>query len=231
MRCAGLALRKPDRIVCYASSRLLRPFTLHCTRKRSAVEGEGAQQRKKGVADAGEPVGERSGWCGWGSWGSPGRGRVRICCKGAPGRDRRREEARNINDSPPAPRLDPGLCNRFGRTAPPRAPARTAAAAITPASGSTRPAPGRRDVHFALERALLTAHLEGEMHLSRAKCTSRRAQDRSAPPPRTASARTAPRRPGPRTTTPGEKAQWDGVSNVVTRPMCVVHMRSVGTPG
>ena len=61
LRCAGLALRKPDRIVCYASSRLLRPFTLHCTRKRSAVEGEGAQQRKKGAADAGEPVGERSG--------------------------------------------------------------------------------------------------------------------------------------------------------------------------
>ena len=69
------------------------------------------------------------------------------------------------------------------------------------------------------------------MHLSRAKCTSRRAQDRSAPPPRTASARTAPRRPGPRTTTPGEKAQWDGVSNVVTRPICLDHLRSVGPPG
>ena len=113
----------------------------------------------------------------------------------------------------------------------PRAPARTAASAITPASGPARPAPGRRDVHFALERALLTAHLEGEMHLSRAKCTSRRAQDRSAPPPRTASARTAPRRPGPRTTTPGEKAQWDGVSHVVTRPICLDHLRSVGPPG
>ena len=113
----------------------------------------------------------------------------------------------------------------------PRAPARMTASAITPASGPARPAPGRRDVHFALERALLTAHLEGEMHLSRAKCTSRRAQDRSAPPPRTASARTAPRRPGPRTTTPGEKAQWDGVSHVVTRPICLDHLRSVGPPG
>ena len=113
----------------------------------------------------------------------------------------------------------------------PRTPARMAASAITPASGSARPAPGRRDVHFALERALLTAHLEGEMHLSRAECTSRRAQDRSAPPPRTASARTAPRRPGPRTTTPGEKAQWDGVSHVVTRPICLDHLRSVGPPG
>ena len=41
--------------------------------------------------------------------------------------------------------------------------------------------PERRDVHFALERALLTAHLECKMHLSRAECTSRRAQDRPAP--------------------------------------------------
>ena len=41
----------------------------------------------------------------------------------------------------------------------PRTPARTAAAAITPT-------PGRRDAHFALERALLTAHLESEMHIS-----------------------------------------------------------------
>ena len=57
----GIALRKPDRIVCYASSRLLRPFTLHCAPFSRTVKGEGAQQRKKGAADAGEPVGERSG--------------------------------------------------------------------------------------------------------------------------------------------------------------------------
>ena len=37
-----------------------------------------------------------------------------------------------------------------------------------PAPGSPRPAPGRRDVHFALERALLTAHIESIMHLSKA---------------------------------------------------------------
>ena len=42
---------------------------------------------------------------------------------------------------------------------PPRTPARTAAAAITPT-------PGRRDAHFALEWALLTAHLESKMHIS-----------------------------------------------------------------
>ena len=95
----------------------------------------------------------------WGSWGGPGRGRVQICCKGVPGREKWRMKARNINGSSREPRLDPGLCNRFGQTAPPRTPARTAAAAITPT-------PGRRDAHFALERALLTAHLEGEMHNS-----------------------------------------------------------------
>ena len=54
--------------------------------------------------------------------------------------------------------------------------------------------PGRRDVHFALERALLTAHLDGEMHLSRAECTSRRAQDRPAP---TTPNGFRPRRPAP----------------------------------
>ena len=83
-----------------------------------------------------------AGWCGWGSWGDPGRGRVRICCKGAPGRDRRREEARNINVSLPSFRRDRGLCNRFGQTAPSRAPARTAVPAIAPALGPTHPAPG-----------------------------------------------------------------------------------------
>ena len=59
-------------------------------------------------------------WCGWGSWGDPGRGRVQICHKGAPGQDRRRTEARNINDSLPAFRLGRGLCGRFGQPAPPR---------------------------------------------------------------------------------------------------------------
>ena len=82
-----------------------------------------------------------AGWCGWGFWGGPGRGRVRICCKGAPGRDRRREEARNINVSLPTFRRDRGLCNRFGQTTPSRAPARTAVPAIAPTPGPTRPGP------------------------------------------------------------------------------------------
>ena len=62
--------------------------------------------------------GVRSRWCGWDSCGGPGRRRVRICCKGAPSRDRPRTKARNINDSLSALRRDRGLCNRFGQRSP-----------------------------------------------------------------------------------------------------------------
>ena len=45
-----------------APFRLLRPSTLHCTRKESVVEGEGAQQTERGAADAGpRSCGRRSG--------------------------------------------------------------------------------------------------------------------------------------------------------------------------
>ena len=37
--------------VCCAPFPLLRPSTLHCTRRRGAAEGEGAQQTEKGAAD------------------------------------------------------------------------------------------------------------------------------------------------------------------------------------
>ena len=48
--------------VCYASFRLLRPSTLHCTRKESVVEGEGAQQTERSAAEgeAGAAEGERA---------------------------------------------------------------------------------------------------------------------------------------------------------------------------
>ena len=59
-----------------------------------------------------------SAWGGWDSWGGSGWRRVQICHKDALGRDRRRTEARNINDSLPAFRLDRGLCGRFGQPAP-----------------------------------------------------------------------------------------------------------------
>ena len=38
--------------VCCAPFTLLRLLTLHCTRRRGAAEGEGAQQTERGVADA-----------------------------------------------------------------------------------------------------------------------------------------------------------------------------------
>ena len=166
----------------------------------------------------------RPRWCGWGSWDGPGRAVVQICCKGALRPDRSGAEPRNINDSSRASRPDGGLCNRFGQTAPPRArenvrqgasrPGRRPRRALRRANGARGPRrrpprapPRRRDVHFALESAVPTVVLEYKTHISRAKCTSRRAQDRPAshylgrpppaPPPRTG--------PGPRTTTPGEK--------------------------
>ena len=63
-----------------------------------------------------------------GAGGAPGTvlrwGRVQICCKGAPGRDRSREETRNTNVSSRTLRHDPGLCNRFGPTGAARPPRR-----------------------------------------------------------------------------------------------------------
>ena len=64
--------------------------------RRAAPEGPAALIR---VRRGGTPA----RWCGWGPWGDPGRAVVQICCKGAPRPDRPREEARNINDPPPAP--------------------------------------------------------------------------------------------------------------------------------
>ena len=66
-------------------------------------------------------------WGGWGSWDDPERQHVQICHKGVPRRDRPRTKARNISVSLRVPRLDRGLCGRFGQTAPPRAPGRGAA--------------------------------------------------------------------------------------------------------
>ena len=65
--------------VCYAFFRLLRPSTLHCTRKEGVVEGEGAQQTERSAAEgeagaaggevgaaAGEWVRRRASGCGGG---------------------------------------------------------------------------------------------------------------------------------------------------------------------
>ena len=98
-----------------------------------------------GVDRPGKIILGMSAWGVWGSCGDPGRGRVQICHKGAPGRDRPRRKARNINDSLPAFRLDRGLCGRFGQLAPPRAlwGGRLSASARSMASALAR-APARR---------------------------------------------------------------------------------------
>ena len=79
-------------------------------------------------------------WCWWGSCGDPGRGRVQICHKGAPGRDRPRRKARNINVSSRALRLDRGLCGRFGQFAAADRPGRAVTGRATgPAPAWTMP--------------------------------------------------------------------------------------------
>ena len=94
--------------------------------------------------------------------GCVGRGHVRICCKGTPSRDRRRKEARNINDSLRAPRRDRGLCNGFGQPAPPRSP-------------RVAPWVGRRLRRAPPDAERCTSHskVQFQPSFSRAKCTSR----------------------------------------------------------
>ena len=121
-----------------------------------------------------------------GAGGAPGtvlrRGRVQICCKGAPGRDRPREEARNTNVSSRTLRRDPGLCNRFGQPAPPGPLAggggrlgggRDEHPGDPSGRGADPPDPSGRlrrpDVRFALESAAPTVVLECEMHVSARK--------------------------------------------------------------
>ena len=98
-----------------------------------------------------------------------GGGRVQICHKGAPGRDRPRRKPRNINDSSCAPRLDPGLCGRFGhgpgpdrvRLVPrdPRAPSVSGSASRRPSRGRTwrpgRIVPGRTRLRGRQNRAIM----------------------------------------------------------------------------
>ena len=125
--------------------RLLRSFTLYYAPFNRAAglscRGGGQSPPLAGARRGGMPA----RWCGWGSWDDSGRAVVQICCKGAPGRDRPRMKARNINDSLSALRRDGGLCNRFGQTAPPRAPGRSAAGrAALSWSVSARSRPARR---------------------------------------------------------------------------------------
>ena len=81
----------------------------------------------------------------------PNRVPVRICCKGAPSRDRPRRKARNINDSLSALRLDRGLCNRFGQPAPPRPLGEAAAGLMATMTGASTTGRGPREDHSARE--------------------------------------------------------------------------------
>ena len=140
--------------------------------------------------------------------GRSGAGRVRICCKDVPRRDRRRAEARNINDYPPAPWWDSGLCNRFGQPTPPRAPGRGAASRAEAAAG----APGRRDARFALEGAVPTVILECKMHISTRRRPVAVLADRGDGPARTTKCPHSRRHdhPHPRAAAPGGKGSLFG---------------------
>ena len=81
----------------------------------------------------------------------PNRVPVRICCKGAPGRDRPRTKARNINDSLSALRLDRGLCNRFGQTTPPRPLGEAVTGLMATMTGASTTGRGPREGHSARE--------------------------------------------------------------------------------
>ena len=146
-------------------------FTLSLSHQEGPRTGQERHNGAGGAPRGRDPVVRgltRPGWCWWDSCGGPGRGRVQICCKGAPGRDRPREEPRNINDSSPAPRRDRGLCNRFGQTAPPWTPGWAARVATT--------APGRPP-----DAETCTSHssMQFQPSFSSAKCTSRRGRGQS----------------------------------------------------
>ena len=126
-------------------------------------------------------------WCWWDSWGGPGWGRVQICHKGPPGRDRPRRKARNINDSSRAPRPDRGLCGRFGQPAPPQTSGRGATS--QPAAGASAP---------SAETCTSHSKVQFQPSFSRAKCTSRRGRGQPQPSRTTA---TTPRS----TTTPASR--------------------------
>ena len=112
-------------------SRLLRPSSsatfLDCTRKRGVAEGEGAQRTGRRVANDPTRPPRTPGPPARTPRHNPHQGThprsaTLTSPSPPPRRDRRREEARNIDDSLSAPRRDPGLCGRFGQPAPPRAP-------------------------------------------------------------------------------------------------------------
>ena len=152
--------RGPVRVrICYAPFPLLRLLTFHCTRRRGAAEGEGAQQAGKGAADA-KACRRRPGAVPRGPRATRSirpRDRVRG--------DRRRPRRRHRTDAPcrssgsgPGRPRSSGR-NRFGaRSAPP--PRRPPPAALPEQPRRPRPIP-RGPTHRGGGRAAAREGLDG----------------------------------------------------------------------
>ena len=90
-------IHRPAPLVCYATFALLRPFTLHCTRKGSVAEGQGAQQSERGAVE------------GEGAQQTPSGG-TRARAGGISGEDDDEPTTRNTPADPGAVRLTPNRC-------------------------------------------------------------------------------------------------------------------------
>ncbi len=174
--------RGPVRVrVCCAPFTLLRLLTLHCTRRRGAAEGEGAQQTERGVADArcaaddpAVPRGPRA------TRSIRPRDRVRG--------DRRRPRRRHRTDAPcrssgsgPGRPRSSGR-NRFGaRSAPP--PRRPPPAVLPEQPRRPRPIP-RGPTHRGGGRAAAREGLDGVIPLTATATTGMTlVSSRTVPPP------------------------------------------------
>ena len=175
--------RGPVRVrVCCAPFTLLRLLTLHCTRRRGAAEGEGAQQTEKGAADA-KACRRRPGAVPRGPRATRSirpRDRVRG--------DRRRPRRRHRTDAPcrssgsgPGRPRSSGR-NRFGaRSAPP--PRRPPPAVLPEQPRRARPIP-RGPAHRGGGRAAAREGLDGVIPLTATATTGMTlVSSRTVPPP------------------------------------------------
>ena len=175
--------RGPVRVrVCCVPFTLLRLLTLHCTRRRGAAEGEGAQQTGKGAADA-KACRRRPGAVPRGPRATRSirpRDRVRG--------DRRRPRRRHRTDAPcrssgsgPGRPRSSGR-NRFGaRSAPP--PRRPPPAVLPEQPRRARPIP-RGPTHRGGGRAAAREGLDGVIPLTATATTGMTlVSSRTVPPP------------------------------------------------
>ena len=172
-----------------------------------------------------------------GAGGAPGMVREGACpnlLQRRSGLGSATEESAEYQRFSRASRLDPGLCNRFGQPAPLRAPGGAPRAGRRPRRHPDRPGgptrtstrgsssrvavsgPGRllaSGVYFALEKPVPTAALESGADISARKGPTASDEGRF-------------RRPTPFRSP--IVAWWGSVSHVVTRSLCLDHLRAVG---